>query len=624
MTTNRTVGLLSIGVAILGFIGAGALTVSIDRLRSRLGLSRRAPVDAPTPPGITLPIATMGPFRGLAVDLLWYRSLRLQEEGRYFEVNQLGQWITSLQPRFPQVWSYQAWNMAYNISVATHTPEERWGWVNKGIALLRDKGIVYNPRAVRLYRELGWIYFHKFGRFMDEMHWYYRQQLARQWQELLGVPQHSSTTRQQLDGFATIVAAPDSLTQLVGHWPGVAVLLDQMAQLGYQPDQTLLRQIGRIHMSSGSGGDFDPDLVALVAQAQVAGTLEPLLAFLRKKVLQEDYHMDPAFMLGLMQRYGPMDWRHPVSHGCYWSEMGLKMARELYAGDNAPLMERMTEIDLLNTNRQTIQAMQELTRAGRVAFDPVSGDVDLLPDPRFIPAYTRAMNEAKERIDRGEFGGVRREAFDQGHENFLLETMAIEYLYGDVQKAAQMYKTARDLYGHEPHNATGGRYLKPIAQSVTDYLRGNLDMMSNANRFIRAMLTQGFEHGLNQNQMAVFDRFVELGRVAYERYQQDQTDAVTGSQGRLHLLPFDKLLVETYVSYMQSPGHPLLKRSRVWANTPVRLQQRVGDRLLVALRREAVGAGLDPQRAFPRPPGLDGPGPEPADTDQAPVWVETK
>ena len=91
--------------------------------------------------GPTLWVASLGPLRGLAINFLWLRSDDLQREGKLFEANQLSQVITSLMPYYPEVWSYHAWNMAYNISVMTQTRQERWDWVNKGITLLRDKGI---------------------------------------------------------------------------------------------------------------------------------------------------------------------------------------------------------------------------------------------------------------------------------------------------------------------------------------------------------------------------------------------------------------------------------------------------------------------------------------------------
>ena len=108
------------------------------------------------PADIAFTSLALGGFRGLAVDYFWIRAEMLRQDGRYYEANQLANWICKLQPRFVRVWSFHAWNLAYNMSVLTQTFKERWNWVYNGIKLLRDEGIRYNPKAVSLYRELGW------------------------------------------------------------------------------------------------------------------------------------------------------------------------------------------------------------------------------------------------------------------------------------------------------------------------------------------------------------------------------------------------------------------------------------------------------------------------------------
>ena len=40
-----------------------------------------------------------------------------RQDDKFFEAAQLADWITKLEPHFTQVWLFQAWNMAYNISV---------------------------------------------------------------------------------------------------------------------------------------------------------------------------------------------------------------------------------------------------------------------------------------------------------------------------------------------------------------------------------------------------------------------------------------------------------------------------------------------------------------------------
>lgn len=128
----------------------------------------------------------LGGFRGLIADVLWLRVSYMQEKGEYFEMVQLSNWITKLEPGSTEVWAYHAWNMAYNISVMMSDPADGWRWIKNGISLLRDEGLVYNPDDPALYRELGWLYQNKIGRATGESGIYYRQMFAEEMKGLLG------------------------------------------------------------------------------------------------------------------------------------------------------------------------------------------------------------------------------------------------------------------------------------------------------------------------------------------------------------------------------------------------------------------------------------------------------
>ncbi|MBU0713862.1 MAG: hypothetical protein KJ964_00725 [Verrucomicrobia bacterium] len=170
--------------ALLGLWGAARLHEQLWDYRARHQLLPAAPLEN-APPLMAFTTVALGGFRGLIADLLWLRIIRLQQEGRIFEIAQLADWITKLEPHFTTVWAFQAWNMAYNISVLFPDAENRWRWVNNGIRLLRDEGLRYNPRNPNLYKELGWLYQHKIGYIMDSAHPFYRRKLAETMQAVL-------------------------------------------------------------------------------------------------------------------------------------------------------------------------------------------------------------------------------------------------------------------------------------------------------------------------------------------------------------------------------------------------------------------------------------------------------
>ena len=188
MSKNRLImAMCLLGAAVL-ITAAGAMMPRINAMRIEGQLVANDQLMRNLPPELVFTQVALGSFRGLAVDLLWSRTGELKDQGKYYEAMQLAEWITKLQPRFPQVWAFQAWNMAYNISTAMTTASERWMWVNAGLKLLRDQGIAANPNNLLLYKELAWIYLHKIGQYSDDTHWAYKRQLAAQWQQILGAP----------------------------------------------------------------------------------------------------------------------------------------------------------------------------------------------------------------------------------------------------------------------------------------------------------------------------------------------------------------------------------------------------------------------------------------------------
>jgi hypothetical protein len=157
--------------------GSSAVQNSLNVDRERLGLTRVQPLEN-APPLLAFTTVALGGFRGLISNLLWIRASDLQDQDKFFEAAQLADWITKLEPHFEQVWIFQAWNMAYNISVKFKDFPDRWRWVRHGIELLRDEGLRYNPNDVLIYRELAWFFQHKMGTYTDDANIYYKQQWA--------------------------------------------------------------------------------------------------------------------------------------------------------------------------------------------------------------------------------------------------------------------------------------------------------------------------------------------------------------------------------------------------------------------------------------------------------------
>lgn len=177
----------------LAFVAAGLLLANFglqkslhtQRVQPPLSLKPATPLEN-APPVLAFSTVALGSFRGLISNILWVRANELQNQGKYFEMVQLADWITKLEPTFTEVWVVQAWNMAYNISIKFTSHADRWRWVQRGIELLRDYGLRYNPDDALMYRELGWFFQHKIGQTLDDAHNFYKASLAKEMTDLFG------------------------------------------------------------------------------------------------------------------------------------------------------------------------------------------------------------------------------------------------------------------------------------------------------------------------------------------------------------------------------------------------------------------------------------------------------
>lgn len=172
-------------VIVASLISTHFLQKTINRERGEMGLTRLEVLEN-APPILAFTTVALGGFRGLIVNVLWTRMTDLGDQNRYFETIQLADWITKLEPTFAPVWQWQAWNMAYNISIKFSDPLQRWHWVYSGVKMLRDEGLKYNPHRPELYRELAWFFQNKIGYYLDDCHVFYKSYWAGEMESVLG------------------------------------------------------------------------------------------------------------------------------------------------------------------------------------------------------------------------------------------------------------------------------------------------------------------------------------------------------------------------------------------------------------------------------------------------------
>ena len=158
---------------------AAIVALTLLAVAGQVTLGMHRPVKSPAvEEGV---FAAFGGLRSVFAEIVWFRADRLQEEGRYVELAQLAHALALAEPHTPEIWSYAAWNLAYNVSVMMATNEDRWRWVKAALILLRDDGLRLNPNSVELHRELAWLFELKIGANLDAASPLYRER----WREIV-------------------------------------------------------------------------------------------------------------------------------------------------------------------------------------------------------------------------------------------------------------------------------------------------------------------------------------------------------------------------------------------------------------------------------------------------------
>ena len=139
-------------VVLLALSLGGAIVVqrSVD-LQRDLFASTTYMGNAAADPQIVLLTHVLGGFKGLLVDAVWLRAVKLQQEEKFWELYQLYDWMGKLEPHLEKIWVFNGWNMSYNLVAELRDAEGRWQWVNRAIQYLRNEGLKYNPQSGPIY-----------------------------------------------------------------------------------------------------------------------------------------------------------------------------------------------------------------------------------------------------------------------------------------------------------------------------------------------------------------------------------------------------------------------------------------------------------------------------------------
>ena len=614
--TDRVVQLLFGAIAVLGLVGAGLLIPSVNEARKEHQLVIDPDAVQGLPPDIRL-LTKMGTFRALAIDMGFMRLERLKNEDKFFELMQLSSWLCKLAPRYPSIWSFASWNQAYNISVTQYSPEARWKWVNNGIRLLRDEGIQYNPKSIGLYKELAWTYWHKVGDFTDDHHWSYKKELAVEMERVLGSPVIALTEAETIDAFRKIAEAPADLKAFLQQQE-VASFVAELRRVGLDADGSLLEFVARyvrndiqvaglLKIDENDAGQTRLlERTRLLADPENVAVRDSLLAALRADALRTRYHMDPEYMLELMEEYGPIDWRMPYGMSMYWSSLGDKTTKGQISLDPSVSM---------NTVRLIFFSMNSMVRRGRLILEPNfdrpnASALQLLPDPRFIRhTHEAILKYGKEQLDDPDFEGFDEYPilpnYRAGHVNFLRYSIRQLWWQGTPEfraEAVEYYRWLREN-DREPNGEPKAYYMQPIEVAVMQEIYQGLTSFNNAQMIINGFLLRSLDQ-LAVGDLPAAQGYLSVAQQGWAYYMADK-DMDNVDRRRIPPLRVTRRRGATY--YLQRPHEPLLKKVRLWRHLDLETRQHVYDQVLPYLTRLCGehDPPLDLDQAFREPPGME-------------------
>lgn len=631
---------------IVCMVSSTVLSRSLTAEAGRAQLVYTDTVQEGDPPEVALGIA-MGAFRGLFVNYLWIRANKLKQDGKFYEAIQLSEAITRLQPRFPRVWGFHAWNLAYNISVACHTVDERWNWVNAGIHLLQNEAIPRNPNDVILHKELAWIYFHKIQGFADDANRYYKRKIAEEWTIVLGTPpmtdevDRDEAVARMVEFLQPVADAPNTLDEVYRREiadaagnakPGesaptesvVKALVERIEkEAGLKLDQDLLRQVEVEKALSGAwymhgaatmpksitatglaGSTRNPQLKALMDDDRYKDAWERLLPFVRKRVLVDDYNMEPARMIRYTKQYGPFDWRHACSHSVYWSVRGIEEGYDRIAIDT---------YKTLNTDRVTLHSMQELFRTGSIQYDLVTGEYMAFSSLGWLDTYRQVLEEnIRGRHYLADDPDRAYRTTSAGLENLIRDAIVAYYRRGDRASAVKWKQYLEDGVGTWLNSNDDAKINELRDLSIDEFyekqLRDRASIPQVAEFEVEGSLMQAFRALLLRNDIERFNKEFRYAAAVHKLYFEKQNSQTFIDQNtRMEAMPrnFNEMVAVVFFKLMFERDAGPYNAAAIFQRAPLLIQQWTYDRVRYFTLSQGMLTPEEFDQLFPEPANME-------------------
>jgi len=310
--------------------------------------------------------------------------------------------------------------------------------------------------------------------------------------------------------------------------------------------------------------------------------------------------MRPYVMLEYMDRYGPLDFRHPATHSLYWASLGVEEA----------LGRKSTEShNTINTDRITMHSLQELWRTGTIFYDPITNEYLTLQNLNFTDSYGEVMEVLAERGGIAESKDRAFTLYRSGYENFLKDVIRAYYRLGD-KVTAQAYMDKLTLW--EGKNTNDPQLIEDLRLPLDEFVLKQLeeDRLTIPYVFtseVFGALTDAYIRGLLGGNPRVFQAQYQYAEKVHKHYfkRHDMEEIVDPDRTRMEYMPREfpetaaLVLRNLITSGAIEPG----QGARIYQQSPEPIQKLVFDEIRATLAARGMREDVF-KTLYPEPPGM--------------------
>ncbi len=341
----------------------------------------------------------LGPLRGLIANILWWRIIEQQDAGNYFEIIQLSDWITVLQPENPRVWTYQAWNMAYNVAYEFPDGESKWKWIFAAYKLLALDALKILPSSYEIKRETARIFADRIGSSIDPGAPFFKKKWAVTIMKYLPEGSRSEIAR--------LAAEPRDFSEY-RKIQDFSQFLEECSKISFDPSNSKIFYSPQDWTEMQRRFLDDPNSRKLMAR---------LDSFHKASEIRAELGLEPSRMLEIDESFGPFDWRLWQAFSVYFAARGNFAEFLKEPPDRHPLLR---------------QALISSFLDGKLICDPKQGVFLTAPNFRI----SGKLHDYYDYMMLHHFSP----RIDALHRDFLERAMAILYTYNQKEAAEHMFE----------------------------------------------------------------------------------------------------------------------------------------------------------------------------------------